>query len=58
MYGWFYATCRLFRISLNDRNTRQKIVHWGDTNWHSGREKAAMQLRVSISTAAIVYNIP
>lgn len=24
MYGWFYATCRLFRISLNDRDIRQK----------------------------------
>jgi hypothetical protein len=53
MYGWFYATCRLLRMHLNDRTMRQKVIHWGDTNWHAGREKAARQLRVSISTAAI-----
>jgi hypothetical protein len=53
MYGWFYATCRLLRMQLNDRNIRQKIIHWGETNWHAGREKAAAQLRVSISTAAM-----
>lgn len=53
MYGWFYATCRLLRMSLNDRNVRQKVIHWGNTNWIEGRTKAANQLRVNVTTAAI-----
>ena len=53
MYGWFYATCRLLRIHLNDRNIRQKVIHWGNTSWLGGREKAAIQLRVDVSIAAI-----